>query len=101
LSIAKVEIEDTFISAIHILGVALFSSDGVPISACLDDDLEVVITCSHITSMMTTYDLRDPLTLMLSSEVVFHFIMGIRGVCYYPTLQLWDLRGAMLTYQEL
>lgn len=36
-------------------------------------------------SVMVSYDLRKPLTLTLSSEVVFHFILSIKGV-YYPTL---------------
>lgn len=99
MSKAEAEIEDTFAVAIHVLGPALFASDGVLVFACLDDDLEAAITCSQRTSMMTAYDLRDPLTLTLSSAAVCHFILGIKGVCY-PTFQLWDPGGATLGMLE-
>jgi len=39
--------------------------------------------------MITTYDLRDSLTLVLSSKAIYHFVLSIKGGCY-PILQLQE-----------
>lgn len=80
------------------MGATLIANDGVSIYTYFDDDLEAAIKCSQRTSMIIAYDLRDPLTLMLRSEVVYHFIRSIRGG-YYPMLRLQESKEATLGIQ--